>query len=146
MVRFYPPSTMAFTLLFLHNKFHLWENNIDIKVLGKDIPKITTKRYCDHPSSGKKEGWHKQGRKLYSYLCQKVELLRKCPETGKDFENKLKERFLLEAGISVGNPNGSKGCVLEEDDDDDDYDDFICPSIREKLEQYRKGNLPFEGV
>ena len=121
-------SDEAYALMIIYNEYHVWENHMK----RKDDPNIQKrpKRFCD-PSSGSKDGWTLEGRNLFRRLCREVEKLRGAPDTGEQFEQKMRERFRgenpLDNSSSTSNSGRNEEVEIEEEE-------FVDPTIKEKYE------------
>ena len=67
------------------------------------------------PNSGRKHSWSKEGMYAFNNLCKNIEQMRKDETTGKQLEEKLRDKF-RESSIE----NGKKTCTMENDDMNDE--------------------------
>ena len=63
-----------------------------------------TKKICDS-DSGSRNGWMEEGRELFSDLCNKIGEMQKHPETGREFEEMMRERFRNESSTDYTKKN-----------------------------------------
>jgi len=88
--KLYSASDEAFALIIIHNEYKRWRSQLE---RGTDDSVVeVSKRYCD-PKSGNQNGWSEEGIDMYCTVCEEVEALRNNEETGKDFEQVMRERF-----------------------------------------------------
>ena len=89
----------AFGLMVIHNEYHVWEDIRSRKAgsSGNATELKKRKRYCD-ANSGRRDGWMKEGQLLFDKLCRRVHDLREQPETGRELEEMMRNRFVKESG------------------------------------------------
>ena len=96
-------SDEAFALLVIYNEIDRWKYRVEKnkKEMESVCQNGKRKRASGEPpkkfnnaSSGDKDGWSNEGRKLYQDLCKQVEDLRKDPITGKNPEEVIRECFI----------------------------------------------------
>ena len=106
-------SDEAYAIITIINEFHAWK---EYGEKGKDErnPDKMKRRYVI-PNSGRKHSWSKEGMNDFKILCTNIEQMRKDETTGKQLEEKLRDKF-RESSIE----NGKKHCTMENDDMNDE--------------------------
>eukprot|EP00536_Pseudo-nitzschia_multiseries_P013964 jgi/Psemu1/37025/gm1.37025_g len=87
---------------------------------------------------GSADGWDKEGRRMFTKLCKKVQTLREDPETGKNLEKMMLERFNSESNPTktVSKDGGTVASSLaEEENEDDNYIDPALMQLLDKMEE-----------
>ena len=131
----------AFTLMIIDNKYSNWDKQKQMKLDGTYTThkktKYMKKKYCDS-KSGSANGWDKEGRKVFTKLCKKVQTLRENPKTGKNLEKMMLERFNSESNpTSTVSKNGGTvaSSLAEEENEDDNYIDPVLMQLVGGMEE-----------
>eukprot|EP00536_Pseudo-nitzschia_multiseries_P001918 jgi/Psemu1/4492/gm1.4492_g len=74
----------AFVLILIYNEHHVW------------------RKFCDS-DSGSRNGWMEERQELFSDLCDKVVKLRNQPETERELEEMMREKFRNESSTDYTN-------------------------------------------
>ena len=92
----------AFALLKIYNEmdsdgkiFRIWLLWRQRRYKKKKVEEYREKKFCS-TTRGSSDGWKDEGKKMYNALVHKIKELRKDPATGRDFEQKLMVRWIIE--------------------------------------------------
>eukprot|EP00536_Pseudo-nitzschia_multiseries_P011647 jgi/Psemu1/29563/gm1.29563_g len=90
-------------------------------------------------NDGSADGWDKEGRRVFAKLCKKVQTLREDPETGKNLEKMMLERFNSESNptSTVSKDGGTVASSLAEEENEDD--NFTDPALMQLLGEMEEG-------
>eukprot|EP00957_Ditylum_brightwellii_P036620 2774484-Ditylum_brightwellii.AAC.1 len=82
--------------MIIYNEHNVWKNQRERELDGTVDQK--RKRCCD-ARSGSRQGWMEEGQELFNDLCPEIDRLQHQPETGKEFEESMKDRFQKESDV-----------------------------------------------